>query len=62
MIDPARHAMAQIDALREIELKIRSNPEIVDAINGAVFGLANRLKIHPHDLAIYILIRTTSLI
>lgn len=57
----AEPASKQIDALRAIELCLRSNPDWREEINHAVFGISNRMKVHPHDLAIYILIRTASI-
>lgn len=54
----------QLKTLSEIEQRLRSQKHESDLelINRAVIGTANKLGIHPHDLAIYILIRTASIL
>ncbi len=54
-------ASAQIKALHEIELWLRAHDDVREELNRAVFGIANKMKMHPNDLAIYILIRTASI-
>jgi hypothetical protein len=57
-LEPASN---QIAALHDIELWLRGHESERERLNAAVFGIANRLNVHPHDLAIYILIRTASI-
>ncbi len=61
MIDLARPASAQLEALAHIEMCLRANVDARERVNHAIFSTANLLKVHPHDLAIYILIRTASI-
>ena len=51
----------QIQALKEIELWLRSHHEDRENVNRIIFGVSNKMRVHPHDLAIYILIRTASI-
>lgn len=57
----AEPASAQIEALAEIESTLRANVDAREHLNHAIFSTANMLKVHPHDLAMYILIRTASI-
>lgn len=54
-------ASAQIESIKKMELWLRLHEDEREKLNNAVFGIANRMNVHPHDLAIYILIRTNSL-
>lgn len=54
-------AKEQIAMLSNIEELLRLNPDERDKINNTIFGISNKLNIHPHDLSIYLLIRTERL-
>ena len=58
-MNPNEKALAQIDALAELENWLEMNPDYREKINAAIYSTANASGFHPHDLAIYILIRTS---
>lgn len=51
-------AHAQLQALSDIDQKLERYPDERERINSALFGVSNKLGVHPADLALYILIRT----
>jgi hypothetical protein len=60
-MNPSEPTTKALDELRSIELWLRAHNDERELINRAVFSVANAMKVHPHDLALYILLRTTSL-
>jgi len=54
-------SIEQLAVLAKIADALRIDGDSSDKVNSAIFGVANKIGVHPHDLAIYILIRTTSL-
>lgn len=51
----------QIESIAYMEHWLFSHSKAHEQLNAAIFGIANAMEVHPHDLAIYILLRTTSL-
>ncbi len=60
-MNPQTQASAQIAALHDIETWLRNHEEERGKLNTVIFGLSNRMRVHPHDLSLYICIRTASL-
>lgn len=54
-------ASAQIEALTEIETWLTLHEEERAKLNRAIFTISNAMGCHPHDLSMYILIRTASI-
>jgi len=55
------HEIAQLTALHDIAEWLDKNEAYRELINKAVFSTANKMGCHPHDIAIFILIRTASI-
>lgn len=60
-MNPLEPATKAIDELRNMELWLRSHDEQRERLNNAIFSVANAMGVHPHDLAYYILLRTSKL-
>ncbi len=60
-MNPNMIVSRQLEVLHEMELWLRGHEEVREELNSAIFGIANKMSIHPHDLAIYLIIRTASI-
>ncbi len=58
---PSEPATRAIDELKAIELWLRAHDDEREKLNHAIFSISNAMKVHPHDLAFYIMLRTLHL-
>lgn len=54
-------ASAQLETVRKMGEWLERNTEYRERLNNAIFSVSNAMGVHPHDLAIFILMRTNRL-